>query len=357
MKEKDFLYPLRKIHGDLYENRIKRKENKVYLKYLIKPRKNKIYILCTPVHTNIGDSAIVLAEIEFLKKCGFELEQIKEVTRPEYKKYWEIIRSSIKAKYQICWHGGGNLGDQWIVEELIRRQGIKEFSDRKMLMFPQTIHYTSSDEGKREQELSIEYYNNKKMILFAREQKSYEIMQTLYPNADVILMPDIVLSTTKENYGIGEYKRDSILLCMRNDKERAMTEQERMDIMQYLQIQEYSWKQTDMCAMPGEISKEKRYEVVQKKMNEFAKSRLVITDRLHGMVFAAISETPCIVFGNCNHKVKGTYEWLRHLPYIKYVECVDEAKTLIPEMLTMKNCYYDNTVLLPYFEKLKKYFC
>ena len=79
---------------------------------------------------------------------------------------------------------------------------------------------------------------------------------------------------------------------------------------------------------------------------------MVVTDRLHGMVFAAISGTPCIVFSNYNHKVQGTYEWIKYLPYIKYAESVSEAPNYIPELLAMKDCRYDNTPLLPYFEKL-----
>ena len=61
-------------------------------------------------------------------------------------------------------------------------------------------------------------------------------------------------------------------------------------------------------------------------MQEFCDAKLVITDRLHGMIFAAISETPCIVFSNYNHKVGGTYEWIKQLPYIRYVENMGEAK-------------------------------
>jgi pyruvyl transferase EpsI len=100
------------------------------------------------------------------------------------------------------------------------------------------------------------------------------------------------------------------------------------------------------------ITKENRMKAVRNKMEEFAKSKLVITDRLHGMIFAAITETPCIVFSNYNHKVKGTYEWIKYLPYIKYIESVEEAKKYIPELLKMDNCKFDNKPLQPYFDKL-----
>ena len=52
------------------------------------------------------------------------------------------------------------------------------------------------------------------------------------------------------------------------------------------------------------VTKENRVEIIMDKFKDFQKSELVITDRLHGMVFCAISGTPCIVFGNYNQKVK-----------------------------------------------------
>ena len=70
------------------------------------------------------------------------------------------------------------------------------------------------------------------------------------------------------------------------------------------------------------------------------------------MIFAALTGTPCIVFSNYNHKVKGTYEWISYLPYVKYAETAEEAILYIPELLQMKNCHYDSTPLKPYFEKL-----
>ena len=87
-------------------------------------------------------------------------------------------------------------------------------------------------------------------------------------------------------------------------------------------------------------------------MQEFADSELVITDRLHGMVFAALTGTPCIVFSNYNHKVKGTYDWISYLPYIKYVESLEEAKKCIPELIAMENTCYDSKPLQSYYNKL-----
>ena len=47
-------------------------------------------------------------------------------------------------------------------------------------------------------------------------------------------------------------------------------------------------------------------------MEEMSTKKLVVTDRLHGMILAYITKTPCIVFENSNHKIRSTYEtWLK----------------------------------------------
>ena len=72
------------------------------------------------------------------------------------------------------------------------------------------------------------------------------------------------------------------------------------------------------------------------------------------MVIAAITGTPCIALSNYNQKVKGTYEWISHLNYIRFVENVDKIEAVVEELLSLENTFYDNSILMPYFDKIKK---
>ena len=87
-------------------------------------------------------------------------------------------------------------------------------------------------------------------------------------------------------------------------------------------------------------------------MEEIRKTSLVITDRLHGMVFSAITATPCIAFSNYNHKIKGTYEWLSYLTYIKYAENEEQAVKEVQKLLNISTCKFDNEPLIKYYEQL-----
>lgn len=346
---KDILYPLRRLHGKFHEWRLECRENAEYKRYLLSSSRKKCYLLGTPAHTNMGDSAIVLAEVAYIKQFGID---VKEITTKEWKRFQKVITKAIRKADMIFWHGGGNMGDQWFYEELVRREAMAAFPLNPLMIFPQTIHYSNTEEGCREAEKGKCFYDGREnLIIVARERKSAEIMERLYPNTKILLTPDIVLSATKETFGLCDQDRSGVLLCMRSDLERAMTDEMRKAVEYLLEKEGASFRYMDMYSNKP-VDKQNRLEAVREKMEELASAELVITDRLHGMVFCALTGTPCIVFGNYNHKVYGTYEWIQHLPYVRYVETVEDVAELLPMMLRMGRQTYDNDPLMPHFEKL-----
>ncbi|MCD7864674.1 MAG: polysaccharide pyruvyl transferase family protein [Clostridiales bacterium] len=351
---KTLLYPIRRLHGNLHERRERYKERVLLGRYLKKSTGEKIFLIGTPIHSNLGDSAIVLAERLFLEKCGFDRDNIKEITVVEYDRYNELVLKYIRANNSCscCWHGGGNMGDQWLSEEKFRRRAIEQLSGNKMFIFPQTLYYTNTNQGDAEKERSVSYYDNDKMILAARDLMSYNTMIHLYPNACILAVPDIVLSMKAEDFGVETQVREHVLLCMRKDIECSIPDSLKNDIEKCLSEQGITYEMTDMY-WEGNVSKEKRMECVTAKLEEFAKARLVITDRLHGMIFSAITATPCIVFDNNNHKVQGTYNWISYLPYIKFAKTFEDAKKYIGQLMEISNCKYDNEPLQPYYQKLR----
>ena len=88
------------------------------------------------------------------------------------------------------------------------------------------------------------------------------------------------------------------------------------------------------------------------KYIKFRECELVITDRIHGMIFAAITGTPCIAMSNYNHKVKGTYKWIEPLEYIKFAENINDIPKLIDELKKFKDIKYDNKFLMKYYNKI-----
>ena len=190
--------------------------------------------------------------------------------------------------------------------------------------------------------------------MIARETKSFEIMNALLKQPAVLLSPDIVLWLTADKLDLPKADRNGVLFVFRSDPEQEMIDEDRERIKGSVQKRNISVRTTDTVLPEGEvIIKENRDAKVMDKLSEFASAKLVITDRLHGMIFSAITGTPCIALDNYNHKVQGTYEWIEYLPYIRFAKSSDEAISLIPEMLDFGDCEYDNSKLQSSYERIK----
>ena len=136
------------------------------------------------------------------------------------------------------------------------------------------------------------------------------------------LMPDIVLSCSAEEFGVKPQPREGVLMCLRGDVEKSIPDSFWDALKESISQQGKNWLVTDM-GYDRIIDQSNRADVVRAKMQEFRGAELAVTDRLHGMVFAALSGTPCIVFGNYNHKVKSTYDWIQFLSYIRFADTVE----------------------------------
>ena len=69
------------------------------------------------------------------------------------------------------------------------------------------------------------------------------------------------------------------------------------------------------------------------------------------MIFCAITGTPCIVVNSRSPKVRGCYEWIRHLDYIRFI---DDPAALAAEYATIPQTahVYDNSSLQHYYDEL-----
>lgn len=341
------VYEKKKLYID--QKYIKRKI--YWSKRLFKPFSDIVYVIGCPEFSNLGDNAIMIAEIEFLKKCGISPKHIECITEKEFLKDYKIISKLIDKKSLICGHGGGNMGNQYVSEEKVRRTMLECFPKNKIIIFPQTIFFVGESKEADEQE-SVKYYNGRaNLTLIARERESYRIMQKLYPDTKILLTPDIVLSAKMETFDVVPQKRKGVLFCLRNDLEKNLSEEALHKLKESVKKSGLEYCETDMYS-DCDINNDNRRNCIRRKMQEFCGAEFAITDRLHGMIFAAITNTPCIVFNNYNHKVEGMYQWIKYLPYIKYVNSIEEAEKYIPELLKMSYCKFDNDPLTDSFDKI-----
>ena len=353
--KRDILYPLRRLYWWIFDIRVAWHEQQRRFrlwKYLKFPRGRKVYLIGTPNHENLGDSAITLAQLQFLEAHGWEKDRIKEVTFYDYYRDWKLVNKWIPQGSLLAHLGGGHMGNQWMDEEKLHRGLVKLFPRCPSVVFPQTVYYTPDEQGKKEAEISASIYRGREdLLMVAREKVSYDLMQRLFPGTRVLLTPDIVLSADMQTFGAEPQTRKGVLLCLRSDPEKAMTDEAHRQLEALLEKNSLSYGYTDMYS-PDKVTPKTRKDEVRKKMEELASAELVITDRLHGMVFCALTGTPCIVFSNYNHKVRGTYEWLRNLHYIRYVTEMTQVEAHLRELLALGPGHYDPELLRPQYDQL-----
>jgi len=312
----------------------------------LKNDKNIIFI-GSPLHGNIGDHAISIAENKLLEKTNMN---IVEIPGKYYNLYLNKIKTKVNKDDVIVITGGGFLGTLWINEEKMVRSILTNFETNKVIIMPQTMYFEDTEYGKMELEISKQIYNNhNELYIMLRDKKSYEFCKKHFVNAKLELTPDVV---TYLDYTNPKLERDYVLFCLRHDKEKALNNDTIRDILNYVNAKNVSTKCTD-TVVDRRISLSKREEVFFNKLDEFKRSKLVITDRLHGMIFAAITSTPCIAFDNLSSKISGVYEWLNHLNYIKLVEKGDNNyKKYIEELLNLDICEYQNKMIKNKLEKI-----
>ena len=132
--------------------------------YEIKQDKNHIFLIGTPHHGNLGDQAIVYAENKILED-HFKDHTIIEINTSELMNHLKSLKVNVKKDDIFALHGGGNLGDEYFWEEEARRKIISEFKDNKIILFPQSIYFKDTANGKIEFDKTKMIYNQHKNLL------------------------------------------------------------------------------------------------------------------------------------------------------------------------------------------------
>lgn len=310
------------------------------------------FLILTPQHRNLGDHAIASSELMLFEKQNLYVVEITEKELNIILKYPLLLKKLIKNK-PVFFNGGGNLGTLWPdVEEMIRKI-ISLFPSNKKILFPETIYYDNSELSQNELEKATEIYEKgKNLIIMARERISYDFMYEYFKN-DVYLIPDMALFLKPAALNCA---RNGVLILFRNDIEKTMLENEEKQIVKYLYDRFEKVIISDMNCKEGIVLPKNREKVLNEKFKQFFSSELVVTDRLHGMIFSAITGTPCIVLNSKSPKVKGVYEWvLKECPYILFMDSFDKEKA--EEFILSvrgKSFEYDNSFVKSYYDELLK---
>ena len=300
--------------------------------------RKKIFIIGTAIHDNIGDAAISYAEIKFVQNF-FKDYFIIETNTYEFDDKIEYLKSIINKDDIIFLQGGGNLGNRYINEEKIRRKTILSFPENKIIIFPQSIWFSDDENGKNEIIKSNEIYSaHKDLILFCRDPYSLELAKMYFPSTASYLTKDIVCSL-KYDFRLD---RDGVYVCIRDvDDESGLNELEHdkcISIIKNFALGKNIPLVYGKNRFNNQIPIDIREKVLLNELKKFAKAKVVVTDRLHGVIFSIITNTPCVVLKSKDHKIP---EFLKHYKNCNLISYLEKDINSLDEKLD----YYLNNSL------------
>lgn len=282
----------------------------------------KIIITLAADYGNLGDIAITYAQKKFLSE-KFKKHKIIILTVSDTYRKMKSLKSRINKNDIITIVGGGNMSDKYEDLEEQRRFIIRKFRKNKIISFPQTIDFSNSNTAKLSLEKSRKTYgSHKNLTILSRENRSFIEMKRLFNNK-IALTPDIALSLD-ESKELQDRNKDKAIICIRQDSESSLSNAQKQNINKLVgqKYKEIEYRDTHIGDI--RLTEDQSIKELENIWSAFRSSSLVITDRLHGMIFCAITKTPCIAINNSNGKVSGVYElWIKQLNGTVLIDRVD----------------------------------
>ena len=327
MQERQNLIRQRQLENNLVAMFIREQPALLELMNSIKSKGKKIFLMGTPRHGNLGDQAIILGELHVLKKI-FPEHNIIEIpydylTGELGEFLWRLgLQKHIRRDDVIFLHGGGNLGNLWLNEENLRRKLIEKFPQNKIVVFPQSIHFTDNDAGRRELAISQKIYNaHKNLHLMTRDDVSFAFAKKFFPQVNNYLLTDSATALQGIMDDV-DVERQGVLFILRRDKEKIRDDAKIQRLQNYLTEKNISFEVTD-TVINERVTSDSREEKIRDVLSKIRRSRLVITDRFHGVIFAVITRTPVLAFKSFDTKISSGIKWFKNIPSVFYGEDQD----------------------------------
>ncbi|MDO4649225.1 MAG: glycosyltransferase, partial [Eubacteriales bacterium] len=306
------------------------------------------WILGVSEHGNLGDHQIVESVEEMLGDLAPGM-RFQEIALKDYAGRKGELLKIVRKEDPLIFLGGGFFGNLWPRGDELREDAFRTWPDNPKIVFPQSVFYTDDEEGKEALKRAKSVYRGEKMLLAFRDPASYEIAKREF-QCPVMLTPDIAMYSYKKEYNHEE--RSGVLTLLREDKEVVLTEEDRNQVFEFL---DSKWDHVTRSDMQGRRTAPSARRIVLDQMFEkIGSSELVVTDRLHGLIFSILTETPCVAFGNAYHKIRAYEAWLQEIPYVTIAHSVEELPECVEKVLGVSDPTYPLEHIRKYYEIFEK---
>ncbi|HEV8391453.1 MAG TPA: polysaccharide pyruvyl transferase family protein [Dongiaceae bacterium] len=312
---------------------------------LIAGKAERICIIDPPGYPNVGDSAIFLGELAFVRRNFSEAD----ISFFDVLNYTPACDRFIRDSSVLLLHGGGNFGEIWPRHHAIRLNMLERFRGQPIIQMPQSISF-STRKAIDQTAQAIERHGS--FILLVRDQKSLEFAQAHFP-CESLLCPDMA-------FAIGDIERRAasidIVCLLRGDKEvRA----DHARLLQVLAERGGSLDIADWIAEPHSraawwdrkvtrawrrhpwtigLSRSFGFGVRERYARErvafgldlLGRGSLVVTDRLHAHILCCLLGVRHFLFDSIDGKISALHAtWTKGMQNARLVGSIDEFAGLI----------------------------
>lgn len=291
-----------------------------------------------PDHNNIGDNLIWQGELDYLSRLNYKM--LYETN------CWIYRDKDLPINGIILLHGGGNFGDLYIEPHKIKLHIIKKYTNRKIIIFPQSIHYNNEKNFKNDLEI---FLNHPNLHICVRDKESYDLL-TSNGLINIYLVPDMAFCIDLDKLNTNSLPSQDKLLMKRKDKEletnnilnQIIEDNPKIEILDWptfnvsknkhrlvYRKERYnriiSTKLLDIPLLNNLI--DSRYGLKSRKQKEkyidlgiefLNKYNTIYTTRLHGVILAVLLDKNIIIIDNKHKKLTRFYNtWLKDFKNVK----------------------------------------
>jgi exopolysaccharide biosynthesis predicted pyruvyltransferase EpsI len=315
---------------------------------LIADHAERICIIDPPGYANVGDSAIFLGEMAFLRR-NFPEARIDFFDAANYTPACDrFIRDSSVVLLQ----GGGNFGEIWPRHHAIRMEILNRFPGKRIVQFPQSISFTTQA-GIDATARAIERQGN--FTLLVRDRNSQAFAEKHFP-CTTLLCPDMA-------FALGDIDRVpaslDFLCLLRQDKEVAADHSRllqvlaelggSLDVADWIEAphshlgrrdkalartwRRFPWTIGFTRSFAFRLRERYARERLAFGLGLLSRGSMVITDRLHAHVLCCLLGVRHLLFDSLDGKVSALYEaWTKGAGNARLVRSVDQVAGLVHEL-------------------------
>lgn len=306
-----------------------------------------VALLDVPAHTNVGDHAILLGQLRYLRRNGNSLSHISTINDYSADRLAERLHDSV-----ILLHGGGNVGDLWPHHQMLRERVLADFPRARIVQLPQSIRFERKETLERARR---SFGTHPDFTLLVRDGDALAFAQTHF-NCRVELCPDAAFQL-----GLQTRRVDpdvDVLVLARTDHETSapfdLHGDDQTAIVDWIGDESRRFRTLRLAT--GQIAAKARragltttitgpglrraYEIlardrVESGLSLLSRGHVVVTDRLHGHILCTLLGIPHVIHDAGYGKVAGFHAtWSPKSPIVTVCRTQAEAIAVARRLAT-----------------------